>query len=299
MNITDWTPVHHADQGATASLPHDTCRRRPAVRARARRPIPYAEAGLAPRLVAVGTRAALGYRQVRGRLGLRLIVELVTRAQQAEAALIREQDRLHELRATMVGISLSRSLLGDRDRALSEETRVRLNLVHDSELGRLERILADDEPRQAEMVDLGEVVDPLVEALRLRGRCVRWAGTRERAWGHRDHVAEIIHVLLENAARHGGPGEIHVEVTGREDTVEVHVRDQGPGVAPELAHRVFERGARAADSPGQGIGLNIARRLTQEMAGHLRLEPGVAAPGARFVLSLPVREASRCRDLSD
>lgn len=298
MNITDWTPVHHTDEIITASLLGDSRPQRPTVGQRLRKPIPYAQGGLAPTLVVLAARMALGYREARGRLGLRLVVELGTRAERAEAALIREQDRLHEIRATLVGITLSQSLLADR-RGLPEEARVRLRLVHDSELGRLERLLGEDRPGQQEVVDLGEVVDPLVEALRIQGHCIRWAGTRARAWGRRDHIAEIVHVLLENAARHGGPGEIHVEVTGCADTVEVHVRDQGPGVDPELVHTLFERGTRGADSGGQGIGLSIARRLTQGLGGQLWLESGVAAPGARFVLSLPVREASRCHALSD
>ena len=83
------------------------------------------------------------------------------------------------------------------------------------------------------------------------------------------------------------------EATGhRESRVAVTVADEGPGVTPEQAERIFDKGERLGrDSTdgrdgGSGLGLYISRRLAQAMAGDLTVE---AAPcgGALFRLQLP------------
>ena len=74
--------------------------------------------------------------------------------------------------------------------------------------------------------------------------------------------------------------------------VAVTVSDEGPGVTPEQALRIFDKGERLGrDSDGgkdngSGLGLYIARRLAQAMEGSLTVE---SAPGggALFRLELP------------
>jgi signal transduction histidine kinase len=136
-------------------------------------------------------------------------------------------------------------------------------------------------------VDLAEVLDPLVDAVRVRGHAVRWNGTRCRAMGRADDIAQIAHILLDNAARHGRGRHIALEVAERGGLIELRVSDHGPGVPPELAPVVFERGVRISTSRGEGIGLNIARRLARELGGDLRLEAVSGITGATFVLQLP------------
>ncbi len=51
---------------------------------------------------------------------------------------------------------------------------------------------------------------------------------------------------------------------------------------------LFRRGVRRTDSPGEGIGLDIARRLADQMGAALWLEPyDPDRGGSTFVLSLP------------
>jgi signal transduction histidine kinase len=216
------------------------------------------------------------------------LMVLASRVESAEATLLREQERMHELRATVSGVALSQRLLSDRRARLSRATKRRLERLREAELARIERLLADTPREQVALVDLGSVLDPLVDAVRLRGHPVLWDGTRCRAWVRADDFAEIAHILLDNAARHAGGRHIVLEVSDREQWIELRVSDGGPGVAPDLAPVVFERGTREATSRGQGIGLHIARRLAQDLGGDLRLaEPTPAATGAVFVLQLP------------
>lgn len=199
----------------------------------------------------------------------------------------RQAEQLHEIRATVAGIVLSHRMLRGHHADLSRGDRSRLENLHDAELERLERLLVAEPERRISAVVLDDVLAPLVSALRLRGHDVHWRGTQWCALGRPDEVAEIVHVLLENAARHAAGHAIEVIVVRRGPWLDLRVSDHGEGVAPEMLPSLFERGARGPGSPGSGIGLHVARRLSLEMKGRLRLDRPVAGTGASFVLTLP------------
>ena len=67
------------------------------------------------------------------------------------------------------------------------------------------------------------------------------------------------------------------------------VSDRGPGVPVAFRQQIFERGARRLDSPGQGLGLSIARDLVQDLGGSLVLDVE-RERGARFDVVLPAIE---------
>ncbi|WP_033321616.1 sensor histidine kinase [Streptomyces yerevanensis] len=74
----------------------------------------------------------------------------------------------------------------------------------------------------------------------------------------------------------------------------IEVADQGPGLLPEEAERVFERfyrvdPSRSRDHGGSGLGLAIATAIAQGHGGRLELDTG-AGPGCTFRLVLPARE---------
>jgi signal transduction histidine kinase len=198
----------------------------------------------------------------------------------------RAKDRLHEVRATVAGIGLTHRLLSNEHVPISSSDRSRLERLYDREITRLERLLHDDERSAHQDVDVHSALDPVVESLRVRGHRVTWEGTEAFAVGRADDIAEIVHILLENAARHapGAQASVQVETIGTQ--LLVRVSDNGPGVPSALAPRLFDRGVRGPESPGEGIGLNIARRLAREMGGDLMLEPGSAGSGAIFTVVL-------------
>lgn len=104
-------------------------------------------------------------------------------------------------------------------------------------------------------------------------------------------VRQILLNLLDNASKYAAPGRLEVWTEATEDAVELHLSDDGPGVRPEDAERIFAvfgrgkiRGARKKGE-GFGLGLGVSRSLAEAMDGDLRLEEG--GDGAHFVLSLP------------
>ncbi|MFF5861005.1 sensor histidine kinase [Streptomyces sp. NPDC012751] len=101
-------------------------------------------------------------------------------------------------------------------------------------------------------------------------------------------LERIVGPLLANACRYARTG-VTVRAYRAPDGVRVDVTDDGPGVPPSFAGRLFEPGQRADPGDGHGgagLGLPLARRLARSAGGEVTHDPG-HAPGARFVVRLP------------
>lgn len=219
--------------------------------------------------------------------------DLGRRAALAEAAVRREEERLHELRSTVTGIGLTHRLLRERKADLPSPARSRLEGLYESELTRLERLL-DDQPGTdgVEVVDVGDLVDEVVETARLRGTSVSWRRRTAFASGRPSEIVEIVRNLLDNAARHAVGAQVGVAVATADGEVRIQVLDDGPGIPEQIRPRLFERGTRRDGSPGHGLGLHIARRLAHEMGGDLTLDATGVGCGTAFTLMLPQALAS-------
>ncbi len=71
-------------------------------------------------------------------------------------------------------------------------------------------------------------------------------------------------------------------------TVELNIKDSGPGIAPELYDAVFERFFRipGSDVQGSGLGLAIVRRLAEALGSSVQLGAGLDGRGLCVALSL-------------
>jgi len=105
--------------------------------------------------------------------------------------------------------------------------------------------------------------------------------------------------LLSNALTHTPPGAaVRVSVAAVGDLARLEVADDGPGLPPEVADRVFERfyradKARSRATGGTGLGLSIVAAIAEGHGGSARLEPSAAdRPGATFVVELPLHAPS-------
>lgn len=95
--------------------------------------------------------------------------------------------------------------------------------------------------------------------------------------------------LVDNALRHGA-GDVHLSARRNGTTVEIDVRDEGPGFPPEVAPRAFERFARGDGSRtvgGAGLGLAIVRSIAEAHGGTATIV-STASPGATVRLRVPL-----------
>ncbi len=101
-------------------------------------------------------------------------------------------------------------------------------------------------------------------------------------------LAQVLDVLLDNAAKHGAGGRVTMGADRAAGTAWVEVADDGPGLPPAdlaLATTRFWRGG--TDTRGTGLGLAIADRLATARGGSLDLS--TAHPhGLRVRLTLPL-----------
>lgn len=108
-------------------------------------------------------------------------------------------------------------------------------------------------------------------------------------------VEQVVRNLLTNAAKYGPPdGRIEVIVDAPDGWPRVRVLDEGPGIDPNEAERLFElfyRSSRTSRIAGSGIGLFVARRLVESMGGSIWARPRADRPGSEFGIRLqPLRE---------
>lgn len=113
-------------------------------------------------------------------------------------------------------------------------------------------------------------------------------------------MAEVVYTLLDNAAKYSPTGTrigVFAESAG-DGTVRLCVEDEGPGVAPELRERVFDKFFRAmrdgdAGTPkpsGTGLGLAIAKGIVEAHGGRIHIEDTSGGRGSRVVVTLPLGE---------
>ena len=150
---------------------------------------------------------------------------------------------------------------------------------------RLERGRAQD---RIESVPLARLLERTSE--RLGGRATQ-AGMRVEVQPAPDDVSvrvdvgaaeQIVFNLVDNACKYA--------VSATDKRIAIRVRDHGPGVAADVANKLFQpfrksANAAANSAPGVGLGLALSRRLARGMGGDLRHEP--CEGGTCFVLTLP------------
>jgi signal transduction histidine kinase len=111
-----------------------------------------------------------------------------------------------------------------------------------------------------------------------------------------ERVHQVVANLLENAVRHS-PSEGHISASAKRvgDKLQIEVSDEGPGIPPGEAERVFERfyradAARARTDGGSGLGLAIARWIVDMHGGEIKAAQQ-DPQGCRMIVTLPERAA--------
>lgn len=209
----------------------------------------------------------------------------------------------HELRSPLTGIKgFTATLLAKWDRFTEDQRRLMLEAV-DNDADRLTRLIAEllDVARiDAGRLELRRVPSDMDTLVRQRVQARVVAGIEpERfvidvaealpeVWIDPDKMGQVIDNLIENALRHG-EGTITVTLRQDPDGVVMSVADQGPGIPPGRAHRIFGRFWKGSDRGGTGLGLYVVNGIVEGHGGRIALVPPPEG-GARFVVVLPVND---------
>ncbi len=190
----------------------------------------------------------------------------------------------HELRTPLTAVvGLSAALASQADRFSRAEIEEFAGLIQSgaTELAALVEDLLTAARMQAgslvvEQVDLelSSLVSLAIEDLpaEIAGKVDIEIRDDVRARADEMRVRQIVRNLVTNAYKYGGES-IKIELIQAPSRVGVRVTDNGDGVPPDFAERIFDPYERAHRSVGTtdsvGLGLNIARELAQRMGGDL------------------------------
>jgi signal transduction histidine kinase len=214
----------------------------------------------------------------------------------------------HELRTPVTTIFGGARVLSRDDSGLDDATRREILADVADEAERLKRLVEDvvamsrfgesDTDLGREPVLLQRIVPSVVASEE-----ERWPGVAftldvppglPTVTADPTYLEQVIRNLLVNAAKYGGPGasvEVSVDALPDTDEVAVCVRDDGPGIEPDEADRLFDLFFRSATTagaaPGAGIGLFVCARLVRAMGGRVWARP-LPAGGAEFGFALRV-----------
>jgi signal transduction histidine kinase len=145
-------------------------------------------------------------------------------------------------------------------------------------------------------VDVRELADEVRRGLepvaRERGLVVGVEGAAH-VHGDRDKLRRVLENLVGNAVKYTPRGgQVAVALMPTSDHLEIAVRNDGPGISPQLLPRIFDRYVQGSDGQvGTGLGLSIARNLVRLHGGDVTV---ASAPGrgSEFTVVLP-RDGTR------
>jgi PAS domain S-box-containing protein len=227
----------------------------------------------------------------------------------------------HELRSPLTSVKgFTATLLNKWSRFTDDQKRVMLETVN-ADADRVTRLITEllDVSRiesgrmevHRQLVDLPDRARKIIAGRVAAGDAedrfrVEVHGGLPETWLDADKIDQILGNLVENAVRHGAgivtvvvePARMDGEaalppvvVPGVPDAASVSVRDQGEGISPEVAPRVFRRFWRGKRRGGTGLGLYIVKGLVEAHGGTIgvRCAPG---GGAEFRFIVPAGTAA-------
>jgi len=262
----------------------------------------FLDAGFLVVMLSVGSTIAQRYV-----LNERALERASAELRQAQADLV-QQERLaalgemsaqvaHEVRQP-VGVMFNVLAALQRPGVVKDDAR-RLLSIMDEEAARLRQIVDDlltfagPAPLERESVDLGELalaaVEAVTAALPVDGATVEVEPAEALPLAHCNArlVRQAISNLVANALNAAPHGRVRVSLRRADGCVRVEVSDDGKGVPPELAARLFTP-FFTTRARGTGLGLAIVRRAAEAHGGRAFLGEPRDGRGATFVLELPL-----------
>ncbi len=166
----------------------------------------------------------------------------------------------------------------------------------------LSRVEAGSIELEPERVELEAVARAVLDEFQAQGQAkdlalIAESGEGLTAWCDEQRLAQVLRALVDNAVKFSPAGtSVRVTLHDEGPRAAVTVSDDGPGISRSELPHVFERFHRGredrASTSGAGLGLSIARELTELMGGTISAS-SAAGGGASFTVRLPREPATR------
>jgi CheY-like chemotaxis protein len=176
-----------------------------------------------------------------------------------------------------------------------------------SDLLDISRITRDKLTLQRSQVSIAEIIDSAIETVRplaeKQHQTVNVVAPSEPVYvdGDPARLTQVLANLLDNAARYSPQGT-RIDLTAERSGphVLIKVADKGSGIERDLLPRIFElfvQGQRLhPEEGGLGLGLPLARRLTEMHGGTLTVYSPGPGRGSEFVVQLPTLSVDQSAD---
>ncbi len=149
-----------------------------------------------------------------------------------------------------------------------------------------------------ESVDLKQLAHQVLDSMQLifdKGKAnviLEEEGEDHRINGSPVHLMNVIYNLIDNALKYSQPGvQICIHIKSDSRSVELAVKDNGIGIAPEYQNKIFDKFSRIPrgdihNSKGYGLGLNYVKEVVKGHHGTIDLvsKPG---SGSTFTIQFP------------
>ena len=225
-------------------------------------------------------------------------------------------DVAHELKNPLTSLASAMEMMA---RAPDDAARQKLMTLVRADVKRIDRLITDisDASRlDAELsrearteIGLSHLLKTIVDIYDVTDRGKDVAVTLKdelppgtKVMGHDERLGQVFRNLIDNAISFSPDGSVVVITAQKHHAfARITVEDSGPGIPSDNLESIFERfyTERPGDTFGKnsGLGLSIARQITQNAGGRIWAEnrlspdPGRVSGGARFVVELPVMAA--------
>lgn len=162
--------------------------------------------------------------------------------------------------------------------------------------GLMEYSLVGHSASDLQDVSMKELVDEVLDIYRISlenyGGKVKLKSDVDRIQTNHTLLFQVISNLVDNAIKFRKPDtppQIDISVEAMDQTYEFRVRDNGIGVQPQYASRIFtifQRLHTREQYPGEGIGLSITLKMLERLGGKMHLNTAYTE-GTEFVFTLP------------
>lgn len=224
------------------------------------------------------------------------VTEAVENRNRLDRVVGRLQDSTSQMRefATLVAHDLRAPLRRLAQQGLNEEAAQEIDLLNRmiEDLVRYERVFLAEVPE--EVINLDELWDEVADAF--SDALARAQVVVERplgnAFGNWEQLAVVMRNLVDNSIKYKHPNrplQIRVQAFPQADGVEIHYRDDGQGIPPEVAAKLWTPFQGRAPGRGEdhGMGMPLVKRILERHGGSIRV--GTPPRGAHFVLFVPAR----------